>query len=121
MAPLGSLGRPSPEQLLAEARQGQSERLGALLELYRNYLYLLARTQIDLHLQARANPSDVVQETFLNACRNFHQFRGTSEKELLGWLRRILLRNLARLVERQVLAQKRTVRREISLEQRQQA
>jgi len=40
---------------------------------------------------------------------------------LLGWLRRILLRNLARLVERQVRAQKRTVRREISLEQRQRA
>jgi RNA polymerase sigma-70 factor (ECF subfamily) len=121
MAPLGSPGGPSPEQLLAEARQGQGERLGALLELYRNYLYLLARTQIDLHLQARANPSDVVQETFLHACRHFRQFRGTTEAELLAWLRRILVRNLARLVEKQVLTQKRDVRREVSLDQRRRA
>ena len=40
---------PTPEQLLARARQDHGEHLGALLELYRNYLHLLARTQIDLH------------------------------------------------------------------------
>src|SRR5919204_5832662 len=118
---MGELERQDAGRLIEEARRGGTDKLGALLEVYRNYLYLLARTQIDLHLQARANPSDLVQETFLHACRHFRQFRGSSEKELLGWLRRILLRNLARLVERQVLAQKRTVRREISLEQRQQA
>ncbi|HEV3445637.1 MAG TPA: sigma-70 family RNA polymerase sigma factor [Gemmataceae bacterium] len=105
-----------PTELLTRARQGNAESLGALLEFYRNYLYLLARTQIDLHLQARANPSDVVQETFLQACGHFKQFRGTSEKELLCWLRRILLNNLARLVEKQILAQKRNVRREVSLD-----
>src|SRR5207237_3570973 len=100
-----------PTELLAKARQGNGESLGSLLELYRNYLYLLARTQIDLHLQARCNPSDVVQETFLHACRHFKQFRGTSEKELLRWLRTILVNNLARIVEQQVLAKKRSVRR----------
>ena len=111
-----TVGRQTPDQLLAEAREGRGESLGALLELYRNYLHLLARTQIDIHLQARANPSDLVQETFLQACSHFSQFRGTSEKELLGWLRRILVHNLARLVEKQVRAQKRDIRREVSLE-----
>src|SRR5437879_3040902 len=103
----------NPAELLAKARQGNGESLGALLQFYRNYLYLLARTQIDLHLQARANPSDLVQETFLQACSHFHQFRGSTEKELLAWLRRILVHNLARLVEKQILAQKRNVRREV--------
>jgi RNA polymerase sigma-70 factor (ECF subfamily) len=111
-------GRPNPEQLLAAARQGQREQLGALLELYGNYLHLVARTQIDLHLQARLNPSDLVQETFLEAFRDFGQFRGTTEPELLGWLRRILVHNLARVVEKQLLADKRNARREVSLEQR---
>jgi RNA polymerase sigma-70 factor (ECF subfamily) len=111
-------GRPNPEQLLAAARQGQREQLGALLELYRNYLQLVARTQIDLHLQARLNPSDLVQETFLEAFRDFGQFRGATEAELLGWLRRILVHNLARVVEQQLLAHKRSARREVSLEQR---
>jgi RNA polymerase sigma-70 factor (ECF subfamily) len=111
-----TVGRQTPDQLLAEAREGRGESLGALLELYRNYLHLLARTQIDIHLQARANPSDLVQETFLQACSHFSQFRGTSEKELLGWLRRILVHNLARLVEKQIRTQKRNARREVSLD-----
>src|SRR5437870_13481199 len=103
-----------PTELLARARQGNGESLGALLEFYRNYLYLLARTQIDLHLQARANPSDLVQETSLQACSHFHQFRGSTEKQLLAWLRRILVHNRAPVVEKQILAQKRKVRRALS-------
>src|SRR5260370_28369465 len=114
-----SNGRPDPAQVLAAAREGQRECLGPLLDLYRNYLHLVARTQIDLHLQAQVNPSDLVQETFLEAYRDFGQFRGKSEAELLGWLRRILVHNLARVVEKQLRAQKRNVHREVSLEQRQ--
>src|SRR5205823_1808697 len=36
--------------------------------------------------------------------------------ELLRWLRTILVNNLARIVEQQVLAKKRSVRREVSLD-----
>jgi RNA polymerase sigma-70 factor (ECF subfamily) len=115
---MSTSGQPEPERLLSEARKGNSERLGALLELYRNYLYLLARTQIDLHLQGRASASDVVQETFLDACRDFSQFRGGTEKELLAWLRQVLVCNLGRLVRQQLGTQKRDARREVSLEQR---
>jgi RNA polymerase sigma-70 factor (ECF subfamily) len=107
-----------PERLLTKARQGDGDCLGRLLELYRNYLYLVARTQIDLHLPARVDPSDLVQETFLEAFRDFGQFAGGTEAELLAWLRRILLHNLAQLVQRQVRAQKRDVRREVSLQRR---
>jgi DNA-directed RNA polymerase specialized sigma24 family protein len=67
--------------LLAAARAGRSECLGDLLQLYRNYLLLLARTQIDLHLQGRVDASDAVQETFLDACSDFANFRGTTEAE----------------------------------------
>jgi RNA polymerase sigma-70 factor (ECF subfamily) len=108
--------RPDPEKLLAEARKRQSESLGGLLELYRNYLFLLARTQIDQHLQGRVDASDLVQETFLDACRDFSQFRGTSERELVAWLRQILVCNLARAIQKQVAVQKRDVRRDVSLD-----
>src|SRR5262245_28015538 len=110
-------GRSDPEQLLAEARQGFSESLGRLLELYRNYLELLARTQIDLHVQGRVDASDLVQETFLDACRDFGQFRGTYEREWVAWLRKVLIYNLARAVQKQLVAQKRNARRDVSLEQ----
>jgi RNA polymerase sigma-70 factor, ECF subfamily len=114
---MGSQGKPDPEQLLAEARCGRGESLGRLLELYRNYLALLARTQIDLHVQGRVDASDLVQETFLDACRDFGQFRGTSELEWVAWLRKVLVYNLARVMQQQVMAEKRAARREVSLDQ----
>jgi RNA polymerase sigma-70 factor (ECF subfamily) len=68
------------------------------LELYRSYLALLARLQIDHRLQGKMDASDVIQETFLQAHRSFGEFRGQSEGELAEWLRKILATRLANLV-----------------------
>jgi RNA polymerase sigma-70 factor (ECF subfamily) len=88
-------GTDTPENLIRRARDGDQEALGRLLELYRNYLRLLASTQAGRGLKLRLDPSDLVQETFLEAHRDFHAFAGSSERELVTWLRRILVRNLA--------------------------
>ena len=113
--------QPNPEQMIAQVRRGLDEarrrqRLGELLELYRNYLKLLARAQVDLHLRSRADASDLVQETFLDACRDFHQFRGSTEAELMAWLKKILIYNVAKFIQRQVVAKKRDARRDVSLD-----
>lgn len=105
----------SPERLLHFARGGDTERMGKLLQLYRNYLQLLAETELDRKLRARISPSDIVQDTMLEAHRDLHQFRGQSEAEFIGWLRQILVNNLAEAIERHVLAEKRDVRRDVSL------
>ena len=102
--------------LLKEVRTADPTRLGSLLELYRNYLSLLATGQLDRKLRGRVSASDLVQETMMEAHRDFHQFRGKSEAEFIGWLRRILVNNLARAIEMHVLAEKRDVRREVSIE-----
>ena len=59
------------ERLIAEARAGDAATLGRLLELYRNYLRLLARVEIGRRLQGKVDASDVVQEAFLDAHRYF--------------------------------------------------
>ena len=105
-----------PLALLSAARRGDGHALGDLTQLYRNYLQIVARVQIDRHLRRRLSPSDLVQETLLKACRNFRQFQGDSEKELLGWLRSILINALRRAVERELKAGKRALRREVSLQ-----
>jgi RNA polymerase sigma-70 factor (ECF subfamily) len=107
-----------PLRLLAEARHGDRESLGALAEHYRNYLQLLARVQIDRHLRKRLNPSDIVQVTFAKAVAKFDDFHGSSEGELLAWLRSILTNAIKSAVEREVLADCRDARREVSLDQR---
>jgi RNA polymerase sigma-70 factor (ECF subfamily) len=84
-----------PEVLLTHARAGHPTAFGQFLELYRNYLRLLARTLIRTELRVHLEPSDLVQNTFLEAYRDFPQFAGHSEPELMAWLRRILVRNIA--------------------------
>ncbi|HEY1599281.1 MAG TPA: sigma-70 family RNA polymerase sigma factor [Pirellulales bacterium] len=106
----------SAAQLLKSAKDAGPGALGSLLELYRNYLRILARSQLTPELLPRATPSDVVQDTFLEAYRDFVQFRGTTLAEFVAWLRKILVRNIARLVEHHLAAQKRDVRREVSLD-----
>lgn len=103
------------DQLFASARAGSSSCLGRLLTLYSNYLRLLIAAQLDERLQARVSPSDIVQETFFEAHRDFHQFRGQTPGEFAAWLRRILVNNILRVVEQHLLAEKRDVRREVSL------
>lgn len=106
----------SPAILLLAAKRGEPDSLGKLLEVYRHYLRILATTQIDRRLGARLAPSDVVQETLLEAHRDFGGFRGMSEGEFVCWLRRILVNNLARAVEKHLIAGKRDVRREVSID-----
>jgi len=106
----------SVPSLISDARRGNTSSIGVLLQQYRNYLLVLATTQIENRLQPRVSPSDVVQETMLKAHQHFDQFRGRSEAELLGWLRQILVNNLAKFVEQHVLAARRDVRREVSIE-----
>jgi RNA polymerase sigma-70 factor, ECF subfamily len=104
-----------PELLLEQARAGDEAALGRLLELYRNYLTLFARLQIGRRLQGKVDASDLVQETFLDAHRDFARFRGTTEQELASWLRQILAANLAMLVRRYCGTQCRDLRLEREL------
>jgi RNA polymerase sigma-70 factor, ECF subfamily len=101
--------------LLQEARAGNVAILGQLLERYRRYLLLLARVQIGQRLQGKVDAADLVQETFLEAHRSFERFRGTTEPELLQWLRQILAANLADLLRRYLGTQGRDIRLEREL------
>jgi len=107
--------QPDPELLLQDARTDDGAALGRLLELYRNYLALLARLQIGRRLQGKVDESDLVQETFLEAHRHFGRFRGTTEAELMTWLRQILAGVVANLLRHYYGTQRRNVRLEQEL------
>lgn len=106
---------PSPEDLIVLAREGDEKALGLLLDLYRNYLALLSRVQIGKRLQGKMDASDVVQETFLSAFKQFSAFRGQTEAELVSWLRKILAGNIANLIQFYQGTKKRDIRLEQQL------
>ncbi|MCA9067962.1 MAG: sigma-70 family RNA polymerase sigma factor [Planctomycetaceae bacterium] len=97
------------KQLLEQARAGNTAELGQLLEPYRHYLKLLARVQIGKRVQGKADESDLVQDTFLDAHRNITNFRGDTEAQLLEWLRTILAAKLADLLRRYLGTRQRNV------------
>jgi RNA polymerase sigma-70 factor (ECF subfamily) len=105
-----------PARAIRNARGGDRQALGRLLEVYRNYLRLLARQQIGRKLQGKVDPSDLVQETFLAAQRDFAMFRGNSEAELVQWLRQIFAARLADLLRRYLTSKARDVRLEKELD-----
>ncbi len=103
--------------LLQQARNGDGGSLGVLLRKYFRYLNSLSHGHLDDRIEIRVSASDIVQETLLEAHRDFSKFSGTSIEEFTGWLRRILFNNLATAIEKHVLADKRDVRKQRSLDQ----
>ncbi len=92
--------RTRREALLASARAGSEVDLGTLLMDYEAYLTLLVRARLGADLRSKADPSDVVQATFMDAHRQFSNFRGATEAELTAWLRAILAGQLALIMRR---------------------
>ena len=83
-------------------------------EPFRDYLRFLARVQLDPRLRAKVDPSDLVQQSLLQAHRARGDFRGTTDAERAAWLRQILARTLLHC-RRDLTRDKRDVTRERSL------
>ncbi|HEY4310877.1 MAG TPA: sigma-70 family RNA polymerase sigma factor [Pirellulales bacterium] len=107
--------RTDRAMLLAQAKCNKDEALGELLEQYRNYLKLLAGMELGRRMRRKVDPSDLVQETFLDAHRNFPNFVGTTEPQFTNWLRQILATNASNLLRQYLGTQARDIRLEEDL------
>jgi RNA polymerase sigma-70 factor (ECF subfamily) len=106
-----------PDQNAADwlfaARAGSVEALGQAFEACRGYLLLIAQRELDADLRAKGGASDLVQETFVEVQRDFKNFQGDSEAELLAWLRRLLLNNVGNFARHYQGTAKRRTSREV--------
>lgn len=102
-------------ELLRQARKGDATALGRLIDCSRPYLLKIAHDEGDSGLQAKVGESDLVQDACVDAVRSFRQFRGRTSKEMLGWLRQILMYRLSG-VRDQYDAEKRAVDAETPLQ-----
>lgn len=106
----------SIEQLLDAAKTGDAPALGELLTKYRNYLMVLARSQLHQNFRGKTDPSDVAQEVCLAAHANLDTFEGTSPQQFAAWLRGILSNVLATHIRKYLGTQMRDPRLEQSLQ-----
>ncbi|WP_010587412.1 sigma-70 family RNA polymerase sigma factor [Schlesneria paludicola] len=105
-------------RLLAITKTGSGDALGPLLECYRTYLVLMADVELGPDLKVKASASDLVQESFLEAARDFSHFQGESPAQFQAWLRRILLNNIANIARDFRCTEKRNLSKEVSLSAR---
>ena len=104
---------PKVSELIEHAREGDAECREQLFALCRSYLGFAARAQVASWLRVKVDASDLVQETMLEAYRDFERFEGCSEQEWLAWLKRILAHNVADFVRSFRGTAKRQVGREV--------
>lgn len=109
---IGTNEQPRTEVASSGPWEGRSP--GDILETCRAYLLMAANKAVGSDLRVKVAPSDLVQETILAAVKGFENFEGTTERELLGWLTKILS---LRIVEaaRRYRRQKADMGREVSI------
>ncbi len=98
--------------LIDRACAGDAAARDVILADCRDYLNLLADRSLDRRLRGKCCPSDIVQNTMLNAATGFTTFRGDTVPALKAWLREILRNEVATTNRRFFSASKRDVRRE---------
>jgi len=103
------------EEIVAAAQAGSNEEIGRLLDSCRGYLLTIANQEMAARGQPKVTASDVVQETFLEAHRDFAAFAGSSAEKLRGWLRQMLLHNIEDAYRRYAGTAKRRSGREANL------
>ncbi len=108
--------RQQIEAWIDEARAGSAAALGNLLEACRHELFAMARQRTSRPLECKISASDLVQETALDAHRDFVNFRGGCPEELLAWLRNILLFNASNARRHFEDTKKRALAREVPIE-----
>src|SRR5262245_16126848 len=103
-------------ELLIQARAGDRQALERLFALCRNYVRIIAQAEIQTWLRVKVDPSDLVQQSLLEAYRGFERFQGKTTAEWLAWLRRIIGHNAADCVRLYRGTDKRQVSREVPLD-----
>ena len=102
------------DQLLDRVVQGESSAAAALLTRHEQRLRRMVSLRLDPRLAARVDPSDVVQDTFAEAHRRLADYAADRRIPFYPWLRGIAWDKLVQMTRRHIMAQRRSVTREVT-------
>ena len=101
--------------LLRRAAAGDRPALAGLFDRHRDRLRQMVQLRLDRRLQGRLDPSDVLQEAFLDVTRRLPEFAAAPNLPVFLWLRLVTGQRLTDLHRRHLGAQARDAAREVSL------
>jgi RNA polymerase sigma-70 factor (ECF subfamily) len=101
-------------ELLRRAGAGDNQALAELFALHRPRLRQMVRLRLDRRLQGRLDPSDVLQEAYIDFARRFPEYPGDAMPFFL-WLRLLTGQKLIDLHRQHLGAKMRDAGQEVSL------
>jgi RNA polymerase sigma-70 factor (ECF subfamily) len=104
-----------PSELLRRAGQGDPQALGELFARYSKRLRRMVQLRLDRRLQGRLDPSDVLQEAYLEFARSLAEYLRNPQVPIFLWVRLIAGRKLQALHRHHLGTQARDAGREVSL------
>jgi RNA polymerase sigma-70 factor (ECF subfamily) len=107
--------RNTDDLLIDRAAAGDSTALAELFGRYRKRLRAMVRLRLDRRLQGRVDPSDVLQEAYLDVAEQLSSYRAKPEMPFYLWLRLTTGQRLMRLHRHHLGAAIRDAGREVSL------
>jgi RNA polymerase sigma-70 factor (ECF subfamily) len=114
------MGQMAPDSvetqgLLEQAASGQGQAFGDLFARHRPVLRQAVALRLDARVRARVDPSDVVQETYLEAQRRLPDFLRRRPMPFRLWLRQTAHERVLMANRRHLGAARRSARRELPL------
>jgi RNA polymerase sigma-70 factor (ECF subfamily) len=106
---------PREQDLLRRAGTGDDRCLAELFTRYRPRLRRMVQLRLDPRVRGRVDPSDVVQEAYLETCRQLADYLRDPKLPFFLWLRLIIGQRLALAHRHHLGVQARAAGREISL------
>ena len=104
------------DRLLQQAGQGDVEGLGTLLARHRERLRRMIALRLDRRLQGRIDPSDVIQETYLEAATRLAEYLRNPSMPFFLWLRFLTTQKLVTLHRHHLGVQMRDPCQEVALD-----
>ena len=105
----------SNEALEGRASSGDETALGELFARYRPRLRAMVQLRLDPRLRGRVDPSDVLQEAFLEASQRLTDYAARPTMPLFLWLRFLTSQRVLQMHRRHLETQKRSAHDEISI------
>jgi RNA polymerase sigma-70 factor (ECF subfamily) len=102
-------------QLIEQAVRGDERAWDALITPHRDRLWRMVALRLDHRLQGRVDPSDVIQESSIDAARRLPEYAKNPPMPFYLWLRFLTGQRLMDQHRRHLGAKARDARREISL------